>query len=431
MHCITYMIVAFIPSFVFSLAALPVDRPSSLQQFILTLLYIVNLAIPPYYAGTFPLTWGMITSVWTWANGLKMAVWLFCMPQEERQKRPFFGTLFYWRERTVPGTTGATKTTKTTKAAKTAAETKEQAVVAQPKNKKVVEVVEPDDKLKKQKQRDLSVSTTVAKFLRDQFLFDTFDIIITKMDGQQQSIAVFDQAVRMLLFQAPKSSMAWSSIASSFSLCTLFSIYLQLQLQVTYSIFVVVFSLAHWILPFLGIKAQWIRTVEVYLEQASDMPPAFDSPWEATSLRDYWSNRWHQFYNSCFVRLAYLPLRRLCGNVKILRRTIPVWGVFALSGIMHEYFLFCTTGSAVYWHGGAGGWQMLFFMLQPIGIQIGDTVFRPGWPGRLWAIGWMIMLSHLFVIPYFLSSYFEVVQIRILPVVFKSLYTVYRSMISI
>ncbi|KAI8146741.1 membrane bound O-acyl transferase family-domain-containing protein [Fennellomyces sp. T-0311] len=380
MHCITYVVVALAPSFLFSWVALPVDRPSYVQQVVLTLLYLCNLFIPLYYAGSFSLTWGMLTGVWAWANGLKMAVWLFCMPQEERRKRPFVATLFYWRER-----------------------------------KKTIAAVEPDVKKQQlQKPGDLSPATILTMYFRHQLIFDVLDMTIRTCGSQQQSIAVFEEAVRMLVFRGP-SQMEWSSILSSFGLCTLFSVYLQLQLQVTYDAFLIIFSFANIILPYLGIKSSWIKSVKVYLEEAADMPPAFDSPWETTSLRDYWSNRWHQFYNTCFVRLAFKPLRRMCGSVKVLRRTIPVWGVFALSGIMHEYFLFCTTGPGVYWYGGAGGWQMLFFLLQPIGIQIGDTLFRPGWPGRLWAIAWMILLSHLFVVPYFLSNYFDVVQVHILP----------------
>ncbi|KAG2225374.1 hypothetical protein INT45_005618 [Circinella minor] len=402
MHCITFILLSLTPSFLFSVAALPVERYSTIQQFVLILIYIINLGIPVYYGGLFGRSCGMVMGVWAWANGLKMAVWLFCMPQEERRKRPFFGTLFYWRERAN-------------------------------KPKKSIDVVKPEDKQKLQEpSKDHSTTNkldlyyALTSYLRDHLIFETLDMILLWIDGHQKSIVVFEQAVRMLVFQGPTVSMGWSEILSSFILCTLFSIHLQLQLQVTYSSFVLIFSIAYKFLPFLGIKTKRMQTVKGYLEEASTMAPAFESPWEATSLRDYWSNRWHQFYNSCFVRLTFLPLRRLCGNFKVLRRIIPVWGVFALSGLMHEYFLICTTGPRTYFYGGAAGWQMLFFLLQPIGIQMGDAIFRPGWPGRTFAIGWMIMLSHLFVVPYFLSDYFDVVILRTLPAVLKYLDT-YRT----
>lgn len=101
--------------------------------------------------------------------------------------------------------------------------------------------------------------------------------------------------------------------------------------------------------------------------------------------------------------------------MKWLRKTIPVFGVFALSGVMHEYFLYCAAGPAVYWGTGAAGWQLLFFLLQPVGIHIGDTCFSPGWPGRIWAIAFMVLISYLFVMPYLLCDYLSIAQIRLIP----------------
>lgn len=68
----------------------------------------------------------------------------------------------------------------------------------------------------------------------------------------------------------------------------MFSIYLQGQMQLTYDLFLITFGITYHILPWLRMK--WVQqgVVKDYIEQAADMPPAFDSPWASTSLRDYW-----------------------------------------------------------------------------------------------------------------------------------------------
>lgn len=395
MHALVYTGLAILPSVLFSLVSVPVEKRRTSQQVVLTTLLIANLLIPLHYAGTHSLFCMMMTAVWAWMNGLKMAVWLYCMPQEERRKRPYFGTLWYWRERKKQ----PPQTTTTKQQQQTRAQTPD---IIDSKNEAPLPPL----------SKSISLSSYIHTYLQHQILFDTLYLFISFLDSKQ-SIDFFESTVAWLL-RMPTSFPSITNIVSSFWLCILFSIYLQFQLQVTYDAFMIGYGVLYHIMPYLGLPQRWAQIIKTYIEEAADMPPAFDSPWEATSLRDYWSNRWHQFYNTCFYRLAYVPLRRLCGSSKILRRTVPIWSVFALSGIMHEYFLYCSAGPALYFGSKAGGWQLLFFLLQPIGIQIGDS-FPSGWPGRMWAISWMVLVSHLFVIPYLLCNYFTITRLQLLP----------------
>lgn len=261
MRCIPFASIAFLPSILFTLLSLPVERKRIIQEAALTVLWITNLLLPVLFAGTCQIYIMISIAVYTWATGLKMAVWLFCMPMEERRKRSFFGTLWYWRERTRPKNTSIKRSSP------------EPPIVSSNSS------IEPP-------RRAVSLTSYLKTYVQHQLLFETLEYCVQRLHSQQ-TIDVYDYGLRALSFTL-RDPVQWRNVVSSLSLCVLFSIYLQVQLQVTYDAFLVIYGLAYHVLSFLGISAQWTRTVKEYVEEVVDMPPAFDSPWEATSLRDYW-----------------------------------------------------------------------------------------------------------------------------------------------
>lgn len=54
--------------------------------------------------------------------------------------------------------------------------------------------------------------------------------------------------------------------------------------------------------------------VAVCRQDPVQWPPFFQSPWLATSLRDFWSHRWHQLYRRLFVVFGGWPLSFVCGR---------------------------------------------------------------------------------------------------------------------
>lgn len=81
--------------------------------------------------------------------------------------------------------------------------------------------------------------------------------------------------------------------------------------------------------------------------------PLFDCPWNAATMRDFWSHRW----NVAFVemnQMVFMPALR-----KYLTTGAAVFGVFLLSGVLHEIAISYSTGSA--WGG-----PFAYFVLQGI-----------------------------------------------------------------
>ncbi|RIB30168.1 membrane bound O-acyl transferase family-domain-containing protein [Gigaspora rosea] len=138
----------------------------------------------------------------------------------------------------------------------------------------------------------------------------------------------------------------------------------------------------------------------------------FKNPWMSTSLKDFWSIRWHQLFREIFVLFAYNPLERLINNkIKpllgkdyqkigiMLEKIIPTIGVFFISGIMHEYIVY--TSMYQFWKPGE---QLLFFILQPVGMFFEKLIFSfltlPKWLGWLWTLMYLSFTLPLFISPY-------------------------------
>ncbi|KAI6115823.1 membrane bound O-acyl transferase family-domain-containing protein [Pisolithus croceorrhizus] len=70
--------------------------------------------------------------------------------------------------------------------------------------------------------------------------------------------------------------------------------------------------------------------VVVFRQDHAQWPPAFDNPWKANSLRDFWGRGWHRFFRRTFVVLGGRPFTIAFGRVGY------VLGSFLVSGIVHN-----------------------------------------------------------------------------------------------
>ncbi|KAF8554429.1 hypothetical protein OG21DRAFT_1412637 [Imleria badia] len=118
-------------------------------------------------------------------------------------------------------------------------------------------------------------------------------------------------------------------------------------------------------------------------------PPAFDAPWRATSLSDFWGRRWHQFWRQVFLLLGGYPLSLVLG------RTGIVIGAFLVSGLLHHITLFTFDSQAEMWRMYVGFGMMGVGVLaerafqQVTGRRVGGMV---GW---VWTMAWLILWGNV------------------------------------
>jgi hypothetical protein len=406
-----YVATAMAPSFIFMLISTPVKKRNIFQEVTMASLWFIGLCIPIYYAGQLPYICLISTSVWVWATSMKMGVWVFSMTMEERRSRHFVYTLLDWRKRANNNV---------------------------PSSAEIKKGTTPDYDQVHLGHYVRNYIETILKFDIVEFLFilgdtqrpvRTFTFFIAKF---LNSIGYSEKALTIMP-QSGNDPITVTYILISVVTSMLFCVYIQIQLQVTYDVFMVIFACIYKLLPILERwqlgedsqklntknigktkailkRVKHIRAVKAYIEDTLSMPPLFSSPWTANSLRDFWGRRWHTFYNDCFYRLGYRPIRWIVMTLFNCKppRWLPALAVFVMSGLMHEYFLYAATGSSLYFSGNpipACGIQFAFFVIQVCAISIGDTFFARGFMGRLYTILCMAITCHLFVVPYLLTGY--------------------------
>ena len=120
-------------------------------------------------------------------------------------------------------------------------------------------------------------------------------------------------------------------------------------------------------------------------QPAGHWPPLFRGPWMATSIRDFWSDRWHQSLRHIFVVFGARP------GGKFLGRAGAVMGAFAVSAFIHYVGLW-GAGHGTEFQNDAG-----FFLLMGVGAVMEGaferaTGFRVGgWFGWLWTMSWTLV----------------------------------------
>jgi hypothetical protein len=105
----------------------------------------------------------------------------------------------------------------------------------------------------------------------------------------------------------------------------------------------------------------------------------------STSIREFWSFRWHQFARRVFTVFGARPGGKLFGKPG------AVMGAFAVSAFLHHLGLWAVGNGTEF--ASAGG----FFLLMGIGVVMEGAFTRAtglrvqGWLGWAWTTVWMIM----------------------------------------
>jgi len=121
------------------------------------------------------------------------------------------------------------------------------------------------------------------------------------------------------------------------------------------------------------------------LRQAAwQWPPLSNRPWMATSITEFWSFRWHQFFRHLFVVFGGRPGGALLG------RPGALIGAFAVSGVMHDLGIWGLGRGTEF--RTAGG----FFILMGVGAAL-EHSFKTltgrrvcGLWGWAWTMGWTL-----------------------------------------
>lgn len=124
------------------------------------------------------------------------------------------------------------------------------------------------------------------------------------------------------------------------------------------------------------------RLVGAYIINANNGPFAAHTP------ADFW-RRYNRLIGQFLYEDFFKPLR---GRRHPVRATL---GVFAVSGILHEYFFLIALGHFV-------GWQLLFFMLQGGATALTLRLKPTGWKALAWATG-TLAFNIVSSVPFFAS----------------------------
>ncbi|KAF8306906.1 hypothetical protein DL93DRAFT_162204 [Clavulina sp. PMI_390] len=132
-------------------------------------------------------------------------------------------------------------------------------------------------------------------------------------------------------------------------------------------------------------------------------PPIFNRPFAASSLQDFWSNKWHHIFKRAFDRLSLLPMLLVPRSVPLsARRVLRALIIFGFSAAFHLVLverMFGAKSLGKVWQ-FVDSSTLLFFLLQPLGLLIERAVLVPLasplpnaariWVTRLWAWGWLL-----------------------------------------
>jgi hypothetical protein len=124
----------------------------------------------------------------------------------------------------------------------------------------------------------------------------------------------------------------------------------------------------------------------LFLQQdPAQWPPAFDAPWRATSLAEFWGRRWHQWLRHIFLVQAGYPLSFIFGRVGL------VIGAFLSSAVFHHIGVYSLNSTSELWRMLVG-----FGMMAP-GI-LAERTFEQltgrkvcGLAGWVWTMTWLVL----------------------------------------
>lgn len=125
-------------------------------------------------------------------------------------------------------------------------------------------------------------------------------------------------------------------------------------------------------------------------QHPAQWPPAFDAPWRATSLRDLWGRRWHQFFRHIFL-LGGRALAPMFG------RAGWIAGTFGASVVWHYVSLLDLDGEPPFRR------MLMGFGMMALGILL-ERAFRQvtgrrvgGFAGWAWTMLWLMVWGNVIV----------------------------------
>ncbi|KAG2058209.1 hypothetical protein BDR06DRAFT_950634 [Suillus hirtellus] len=137
-----------------------------------------------------------------------------------------------------------------------------------------------------------------------------------------------------------------------------------------------------------GYELTVVMCVLLFRQHPDQCPPSFDSPWRATSLREFWSRRWHQWFRRIFIFLGGKPFSLLFGRIG------GVIGTFLASGFFHHLALLAIDPSSEMWR------MLLPFGMMGTGVVIERAVAgnkTGGWMGWVWTMTWLVLWGNVMV----------------------------------
>ncbi|EAU85562.1 hypothetical protein CC1G_06275 [Coprinopsis cinerea okayama7 len=144
-----------------------------------------------------------------------------------------------------------------------------------------------------------------------------------------------------------------------------------------------------------GYLAITLVGVGILQNDPESWPPAFDKPWVATSLNEFWAKRWHQSFRDIFVGVGSKPLHYFLGKPGI------VLGAFLVSGVLHVFGLWGMGRGTEFWT-VAG-----YFLLMGLGIVL-EHIYKnitgkrvQGLVGWIWTLAWVVGWGNLLVDAWF------------------------------
>ncbi|KAF8552008.1 hypothetical protein OG21DRAFT_1444205 [Imleria badia] len=141
----------------------------------------------------------------------------------------------------------------------------------------------------------------------------------------------------------------------------------------------------------MGYDLASIPAILVLGQDPAQWPPAFDAPWRATSLSNFWGRRWHQLLRHIFLVLGGYPLSLVLGRAGI------VIGAFLASAVVHHIVLSTLNSQLEIW------WMLVGFGMMAPGI-LAERVYHQltgrrvgGVLGWVWAMSWLLLWGNVIV----------------------------------
>ncbi|KAF5326086.1 hypothetical protein D9611_000117 [Ephemerocybe angulata] len=141
----------------------------------------------------------------------------------------------------------------------------------------------------------------------------------------------------------------------------------------------------------LGFYMASFTGVVLFRNDPASWPPIFNAPWLATSLAEFWAQRWHQVFRDLFVSCGSKPLAAVFGRMG------TVLGAFLISGLLHVAGLWGMGRGTEFWT-VAG-----YFLMMGVGIVL-ERVWRNatghkvgGALGWVWTMLWVVCWGNFMV----------------------------------